>query len=547
MLYLLVGVYGGIAGRGGNSRRLGEVSEGGFPLVPSEERCYDLERLAAMAERYRSIGKGDSDMKRRDFIKWAGLGVAAGALPGCQIGGPNGGRSAERKPNIVFMIADDLGYAELGCYGQKKIRTPNIDRLAAEGMRFTQHYSGNPVCAPSRCTLMTGLHTGHAQVRGNKQVGGKEGWVLGSTIGGQWPLEAGTVTVARILQEAGYATGAFGKWGLGRVGTTGDPQKQGFDHFYGYICQRQAHTYYPNHLWRDGQIEWIEANKDGKESVYSHDVIAEEALKFIRKYKDRPFFCYVPFTIPHVALQVPEDSLAEYRGKWPDPPYDGSKGYIKHEHPRACYAGMVTRMDKDVGRIVKLLNELKLRDDTLVIFASDNGPTYAGGADSAFFESAGPLRGLKGSVYEGGVRIPFIASWPGKIKRGVTSDHVSAFWDFLPTCAELIGAEAPGDIDGISMLPTLLGRPEEQKKHEYLYWELGGRQGVRIGDWKLVRVRPGAKVQLYNLKDDIGEQDDLAEKRPDVLGRLAKLLETGRTESEAFPMPKPRRPVGGRS
>jgi len=435
-------------------------------------------------------------------------------------------------------MADDLGYAELGCYGQKKIKTPNIDKLAAEGMMFTQHYSGNPVCAPSRCTLMTGLHTGHAQIRANKEVGGKAGWVLGSTIGGQWPLEAGTVTVAGILKDAGYTTGAFGKWGLGIVGTTGDPNKQGFDHFFGYICQRQAHTFYPNHLWRDGEVEWIEANKDGKEQVYSHDLISQEALKFVRTNKDRPFFLYVPFTIPHMALQVPEDSLAEYRGKWPDPPYKGDKGYFAHPNPRACYAAMVTRMDKDVGRIMSLLKELALDDNTLVIFTSDNGPTFNGGSDSAFFESAKPLRGLKGSVYEGGIRVPYIARWPGRIKAAGTSNHISAFWDFLPTCCELTGKDPPQDIDGISMLPTLLGRDQEQKKHEYMYWELRGQQAIRMGKWKALRLKPGRKIELYDLDSDIAESNDLADGHPEIVAEMAKIFRTSRTESEVFPLPK---------
>jgi len=480
-----------------------------------------------------------SMITRREFVKTAGLGAAVLTLAGCA--SVAGGRSGSKgKPNIVYVLADDLGYAEVGCYGQKKIRTPNIDKLASQGMKFTQHYSGNPVCAPSRCTLMTGLHTGHSQIRGNKQVGGKEGWKLGSTIGGQWPLVEGTVTVAKILQEAGYVTGAFGKWGLGRVGTTGDPNKQGFDRFYGYICQRQAHTFYPNHLWSDGEIEWIKANEGGKEEVYSHDLIAEEALKFVKANKGRRFFLYVPFTIPHVALQVPEDSLAEYKGKWPDPPYDGKKGYIPHEHPRACYAGMVTRMDKDVGRIMSLLDELGLADNTLFIFTSDNGPTYAGGADSEFFESAGPLRGLKGSVYEGGIRVPFIARWPGKIERGSETDHPSAFWDFLPTACEIVGAAAPADIDGISYLPTLLGKARKQKKHDVMYWELGGRQGVRMGDWKAIRAKAGNKVELYNLADDIGEQNDMAGKEPEVLAKMTELLTTARTDSDLFPLPKPK-------
>ena len=473
-------------------------------------------------------------MKRRDFFKVAGYSAVALALS-CRTMQM---AQNKKKTNIVYILADDLGYAEVGCYGQKKIKTPNIDKLAAEGMRFTQHYSGNPVCAPSRCALMTGLHTGHTQVRGNKQVGGKEGWVLGSTIGGQWPIKAETVTVAKILKEAGYTTGAFGKWGLGLVGTTGDPNKQGFDHFYGYICQRQAHTYYPNHLWRDGQIEWIEANKGRKEQVYSHDLIAEEALKFIKSNKDCPFFLYVPFTIPHMALQVPEDSLAEYRSKWPDPPYEGDKGYFPHPNPRACYAGMVTRMDKDVGRIMSLLKELELDDNTLVIFTSDNGPTFNGGSDSEFFESAKPLRGLKGSVYEGGIRVPYIARWPGRIKAGSTNNHISAFWDFFPTCCELIDEDPPQDIDGISMLPTLFGRDQHQQKHEYLYWELRGQQAIRMGKWKALRLKPGRKIELYDLDSDIAESKDLADEHPEIVAEMAELFKTGRTESEAFPLPK---------
>jgi len=480
-------------------------------------------------------------MKRRDFLKSAGFGAAALALSGHRDTLPTA-TSAEgrKKPNIVYILADDLGYAEVGCYGQEKIRTPNIDKLASEGMRFTQHYSGNPVCAPSRCALMTGLHTGHTQVRGNKQVGGTEGWKLGSTIGGQWPIRADTVTVAKILKEAGYATGAFGKWGLGRAGTPGDPNKQGFDHFYGYICQRQAHTYYPNHLWRDGKVEWIEANRGGEEQVYSHDLIAAEALKFIKANKGRPFFLYVPFTIPHVALQVPQDSLAEYKGKWPDPPYTGDKGYFPHPNPRACYAGMVTRMDRDVGRIISLLKDLALEDNTLVIFTSDNGPTFNGGSDSAFFESAKPLRGLKGSVYEGGIRVPYIARWPGRIRAGSTSDHISAFWDFLPTCCELIGEDPPADIDGISMLPAFFGQRQKQKKHKYLYWELRGQQAVRMGKWKALRLKPDRKIALYDLDKDIGESHDVAGEHPDVVAEMADIFRTGRTGSEVFPLSKTR-------
>ncbi len=483
-------------------------------------------------------------MKRRDFLQMAGiggLGLFLGVRPVTAAR-----RNSRRRPNIVFMLADDLGYAELGCYGQEKIKTPHIDAMAAGGMRFTQHYSGNPVCAPSRCTLMTGLHTGHAQIRGNKQMGGDEGWKLGSTIGGQYAIREDTVTIAKILKKSGYATGAYGKWGLGRVGTSGDPQKQGFDHFYGYICQRQAHTYYPNHLWNDGQVEWIPENRDGAEVKYSHDLISEQALNFIRRYKDQPFFLYVPFTIPHVALQVPEDSLEQYKGKWPDPPYDGSKGYFPHEHPRACYAAMVSRMDASVGSIVSLLKELDLEDNTLVIFTSDNGPTFNGGSDSAFFESAGPLRGLKASVYEGGIRIPFIAHWPGRIEPGTTSEHVSAFWDFLPTCCDLIGAEPPKDIDGISMLPTLFGRGK-QKQHEYLYWELNGQQAIRVGHWKALRTKPWLDIQLYNLADDVGERDDLAKQKPELAQQMTQMIDKNRTDSEVFPLPKKPKPKANAS
>lgn len=480
-------------------------------------------------------------MQRRNFLKMAGL--CASSTAGFRSIASRAAASAQKRPpNVVFILADDLGYGDLGCYGQKKIRTPNIDKIAAGGMRLTQCYSGNPVCAPSRCTLMTGYHTGHAQVRDNMQVGGEEGWKLGSTTGGQWPLTEGTFTVAHLFKKAGYVTGAFGKWGLGRVGTTGDPQKQGFDHFFGYICQRQAHTYYPNHLWRDGEVMWIEENKDGAERVYSIDLIAQEALKFVKVNKDRPFFLYVPFTIPHVALQVPQDSLAEYQDQWLDPPYDGKKGYVAHPHPRACYAAMVTRMDRYVGQITALLKGLGLEENTLVIFSSDNGPINVGGSDPGFFESAGPLHGLKGSVWDGGIRVPFIARWPGKIKAGSESDQVAAFWDFLPTCAELLDVQPPAGIDGTSILPTLLGRPEQQKQHEYLYWELNGQQAVRLGDWKAVRLKPDQKTQLFNLETDIGEKIDVAGQHPDIITRIEEIFVKGRTESDVFPL-RPPKPV----
>jgi len=275
-----------------------------------------------------------------------------------------------------------------------------------------------------------------------------------------------------------------------------------------------------------------------KEGAYSHDLIAAEALKFIRANKDRPFFLYVPFTIPHVALQVPEDSLAQYKGQWPDPPYTGNKGYFPHPNPRACYAAMVSRMDRDIGRIMSLLKGLALAENTLVIFTSDNGPTFNGGSDSAFFESAKPLRGLKGSVYEGGIRVPYIARWPGRIKAASTSDHISAFWDFLPTCCEIIGEKPLADIDGTSMLPTFLGKPRTQKEHKYLYWELRGQQAVRMGKWKALRLKPDRKIELYNLDEDIGESHNVAGEHPDIVAKVAEIFRSGRTGSEVFPLSK---------
>lgn len=441
----------------------------------------------------------------------------------------------QRRPNIIYILADDLGYAELGCYGQKKIRTPRLDRLAAEGMRFTQHYCGNAVCAPSRCVLMTGKHAGHAVVRNNVTIG-KEG---------QYPLPEGTPTIARLLKSAGYVTGAMGKWGLGPPGSSGDPNNQGFDLFFGYNCQGHAHNHYPKYLWRNDRHVDIAGN-DGASATgkqHSHDLFEAEALAFIKANKDRPFFLYLPFTIPHLALQVPEDSLAEYKDKWPDPPYKGGKGYLPHSHPRAAYAAMVTRMDRSVGRIVDLLKEIALERDTLVMFSSDNGPTHdgAGGSDSDFFASAGPLRGLKGSLYEGGIRVPFIARWPGRIKEGSTSDLPCAFYDMLPTLCDVAGVQPTSGMDGVSILPTLLGRTG-QKRHEILYWEFagyGGQQAVRMGDWKGIRrdMQKGNRtLQLYNLAVDLGEKNDIAAKHPEIVERIARIMQANHQPSQAFPI-----------
>lgn len=448
-------------------------------------------------------------------------------------------RSAEKAdgPNVILILADDLGYGELGCYGQKKIRTPHLDRLAADGMRFTRAYAGSPVCAPSRCCLMTGKHGGHAWIRSNSEVQPE----------GQSPLPAGEVTLAELLKQRGYATAAIGKWGLGPPGSEGDPLRQGFDQFFGYNCQRHAHSHYPTWLRRNGEKIELPGNDGKTGKQFSHDLFEEEALKFLRAHADRPFFLYLPFTIPHVAIQVPEDSLAEYRGKWDDPPYDGQRGYLPQPAPRAGYAAMVTRMDRSVGRILDLLKQLHLDDRTLVLFSSDNGPAPGGvgGSDSEFFASSAGLRGLKGSVYEGGLRVPLIARWTGRIRPGQVSDHVCYFPDLLPTVLDLVGASAgvPGDIDGLSFAPTLLGRPGEQKKHDYLFWEFfgyGGQQAVRRGDWKGVRhnLRKGeTRIELYNLKEDPGEQQDVAAQHPDIVKQLEQIMRTARVPSKLFPLP----------
>jgi arylsulfatase len=442
------------------------------------------------------------------------------------------------RPNIVFILADDLGVAEVGCYGQKLIHTPNIDRMAAGGTKFTRFYTGNAVCAPSRCCLMTGKHPGHAAVRDNRQVKPNEE--------GQWPLPASEVTVAELLKAKGYATGAAGKWGLGNWDTPGSPLKHGFDHFFGYNCQAHAHSHFPTYLYRDGEKVPLPGNDGKKGDSFSHDLFEREALKFIDANRANPFFLYLPFTVPHVAIQVPEDSLAEYKGKLgDDPPYDGTingkPSYLPHSSPHAAYAAMVTRMDRSVGRILDKLKELNLESNTLVIFTSDNGPTHnVGGADSTFFKSAGNLRGLKGSLYEGGIRTPFIAYRPGTVPAGKECDVPLAFWDVLPTLAETVGADVPKGIDGISFVPALLGK--EQPRHDFLYWEFpsyGGQQAVTAGDWKAVRqnlARKVVKTELYNLASDPNETTDVAAKHLDLVAKSEALMKEQHTPSADFPL-----------
>lgn len=421
-----------------------------------------------------------------------------------------------RKPNIIFILADDLGYGDLSCYGQQKFATPNIDRIAAEGLRFTQVYAGSTVCAPSRCALMTGFHTGHALVRGNKPNGGL-------------PLRPEDVTVAEILKQANYATGGFGKWGLGVENTTGHPNRQGFDQWFGYLDQTHAHFYYTDHLFKNAE----KVKLDGK--AYSHDLIVDEALEFIRQNKERPFFLYFSPTIPHASLEVPDDSLKKYLGKYPEKPFPGAN-YTKQETPHAAFAAMVDRLDQSVGRMMALVKELDLDRDTIVFFTSDNGPHREGGGDPEFFKSSGPLRGIKRDLYEGGIRVPMIARWPGKIKAGAISDQVWAFWDFLPTAAAIAGVKPPKKIDGISMLGSLLGRA--QKHHDYLYWEFferGFQQAMRMQNWKAVRLAQGKPLELYDLEKDVEEQNNLATRHPEVIARLESLLKQVRSESADWP------------
>ncbi|MEZ0268430.1 MAG: arylsulfatase [Phycisphaerae bacterium] len=450
-----------------------------------------------------------------------------------------------RRPNVIFILADDLGYGDVGCYGQKKIKTPHIDRLAAEGMRFTQFYSGSPVCASSRCALLTGRHMGHAYIRDNRATPPE----------GQWPLREGETTVADVLKGAGYRTACVGKWGLGGPGSVGEPGRHGFDHFFGYLCQSIAHTFYPEYLWRNTDKVMLPENVGGARGApYSHDLMTREAVELINKWSadEKPFFLYLAYTVPHFDLDVPEDSMTPYKALgWNDPP-DPSKGggYRPQPTPRAAYAGMISRMDRDIGTLMALLKEKRIDEQTLVVFSSDNGPTHLPALDVKFFESAGPLRGLKGSVYEGGIRVPFIARWPGRIAAGKVSEQVGAFWDVLPTLSELSGAEPgrPVGTDGVSLVPTLLGRGE-QKQPEYLYWEqggYGGNQAVRLGDWKGVRTglrkNENAPVQLYDLKSDVGESRDVAKENPDVVKRFEQILKDGRTDSPDFPLFAPRKP-----
>lgn len=491
-------------------------------------------------------------MKSKRLFLAALLGSVAVVLP------------AAERPNIVFLLADDLGYGDIGAFGQKKIRTPNLDRLAAEGMKFTQHYSGNAVCAPSRCVLMTGRHPGHAFIRDNRQAKAA-GFDFDE---GQFPVPPDTLQLPLLLQRLGYATGAFGKWGLGPVGSTGDPARQGIDQFFGFNCQAVAHNYYPVALWDNARqvslnnpkfasSQTLPAGADPNDPAsyeryrgkdYAPDLIAERARQFIRDHRREPFFLYFPTTVPHLALQVPEDSLAEYAGAFPETPFAG-RPYLPHRTPRAAYAAMITRLDREIGRLLQLITELGLDEKTIFIFTSDNGPLYdrLGGTDAEFFASAGTLRGRKGSLHEGGVRVPCIVRWKGRIAAGTSSDRVAGFEDWLPTLLELIGEKksTPTALDGISFAPTLLGR--KQKERPFLYREFpgyGGQQSVRVGQWKAIRkdLAPGKgraptiRTELYDLAADPGETTDAATKHPKILTRLERMLHEQHVASKEFPL-----------
>jgi arylsulfatase A-like enzyme len=438
-------------------------------------------------------------------------------------------------PNVLVIQADDLGYGDLSPYGQARFETPSLDRLARDGIKFTQYYAGSTVCAPSRTALMTGLHTGHAWIRGN-----------GGMPGGDVPLRAEDVTIAEVLKSAGYRTAIVGKWGLGQPGTTGEPNKQAFDYAFGFLDHRHAHRQYTDHLWRNGEQLAVDVNHD-----YVNDLFTRETAAFIERADPRPFFVYLNYTVPHAELRVPEDSLAAFHDKFPEKPYvnrtaDGkptgsrpespSLGYRSQPEPHAAFAAMIVRMDRDIGRLTDLLRERGLDRQTLVMFISDNGPHEEGGGDPVFFKSAGGLRGIKRDLYEGGIRVPMIARWPGVIPAGRTSDHPWAHWDILPTLAEIAGARAPTGLDGMSMLRALRG--ESQPTHDAFYWEFherGFQQAVRMGRWKAVRLKPGEPLELYDLDADPHEERNVAAAHADEVARIETYLRTARTESARWP------------
>ncbi|WAC10088.1 arylsulfatase [Dyadobacter pollutisoli] len=454
-------------------------------------------------------------------------------------------------PNIIYIYADDMGYGELGCYGQLKIKTPNLDKMAREGIRFTQHYTSMPVCAPARAMLLTGKHGGHSAIRGNLELGGFKD----EEERGQKPLPATEFTIAEMLKQKGYSTAVTGKWGLGMNNTEGSPLKQGFDYYYGYLDQKQAHNFYPSHLWENDKWDtlpqpWLNVHKKldpatatdadfayyiGK--AYAPAKMTEKALAFIEKSKGGPFFLYMPYTIPHVSLQAPDEYVKKYIDLFYEKPYYGENGYASTKYPLSTYAAMITYLDDQVGIIMEKLKALGLDENTIVMFSSDNGATFNGGVNAKYFNSVGGLRGLKMDVYEGGIREPFIARWPGRIKANSVSNHISVQYDLMATLAELTG-QALSKTDGISFLPELLGRKSKQKKHDFLYWEYpekGGQLAIRMSNFKGVKTdlkhNPGNAWQIFNLKNDRNETTDIAAEHPDLAKRFDEIVKEQHVDS----------------
>jgi arylsulfatase A-like enzyme len=448
---------------------------------------------------------------------------------------------AKRPPNIIFILADDLGYGDIGCYGQKKFSTPNIDKLAADGMRFTQAYAGTAVCSPSRASLFTGQHTGHTPIRDNKAAGPE----------GQFPLPDSTVTLPQLLKQGGYTTGCFGKWGLGYPGSTGDPVNKGIDEFYGYNSQTLAHNYYPHHLWHNKERIILPENNGANSVTYAPDLIHEKTLEFIDRNKDRPFALFVTTVIPHAEMVAPPEYMDRYIGKFGgETPYVGpdtsmadfkkTGAYNSQTHPLSAFAAMMSVLDDQVGDIVEKIKQLGLDGNTVIIFTSDNGPSNEGGKDCSFFESAGELRGLKRDLYEGGIRVPFIVKWPGKVKKGAVTHQITAFWDMLPTLTAIAGVRNQLKVDGISILPTLTAKGK-QKQHPFLYWEFyehGGKMAGRIDNWKGVRLNvldnPNGPIELYDLNTDIGEKNNLAAQYPHLIKQFDVLFKKEHVPSPDF-------------
>jgi arylsulfatase A-like enzyme len=443
-------------------------------------------------------------LTRRTFLGAAAAGAALA-------------QSRQARPNILFILADDLGYGDLGCYGQQRIQTPNLDRLVADGMRFTQAYSGSTVCAPSRCCLMTGRHTGHASVRGNKVP--------------ELGLAKGETTVASLLRSRGYRTALFGKWGLGGFDMDSHPNDKGFEQFFGYLNQTHAHNSFPDYLWDNKSEFFLKDNWFDRKKLFSNDLFTDHALKFVEQPEKDPFFLYLSYTIPHA-----DNERGQYTKNGMESPDQGPYAGQNWPEVEKNFAAAVTRMDTQIGKVLAALDAKGLRENTLVVFSSDNGPHKEGGHDPDYFRSSGAVRGTKRDLYEGGIRVPAIANWKGRIKPGQVSDHSWAFWDFLPTAAELAGIQPPPRLDGISFLPALTGG--NQKAHDYLYWEFfegGFQQAVRQGDWKLVRQAPRQQLELFDLKADLTESHNVAAQRPDVVAKMQALFKSARVDHPQFP------------